>query len=182
MEALAPAVTPHRPLHPADRYAEEGRNHAGSVDDSPVDAVAKKNLQDGGQQEKAEQGTWPTKTPLGYLNVTGPDGRKVIAVDPEALAQQAIVTGFFVAVVVGTGVTGLTWLLADHLSSTTVAVSASNLAVLGFDAVGGGPANLAVTQPMRQAKEWFGLITDAEITRWKRAGPPTMFAARASTS
>ena len=36
-----------------------------------------------GQQEKAEQGIWPIKTPLGYLNVTGPDGRKVIAVDPE---------------------------------------------------------------------------------------------------
>ncbi len=35
-----------------------------------------------GQQEKAEQGIWPTKTPLGYLNVTGPDGRKVIAIDP----------------------------------------------------------------------------------------------------
>ena len=36
-----------------------------------------------GMQEKAEQGIWPTKTPLGYLNVTGPDGRKVVAVDPE---------------------------------------------------------------------------------------------------
>ena len=36
-----------------------------------------------GQQEKAEQGIWPTKTPLGYRNVTGPDGRKVIAADPE---------------------------------------------------------------------------------------------------
>ncbi len=36
-----------------------------------------------GQQEKAEQGIWPTKTPLGYLNVTGEDGRKVIAVDPD---------------------------------------------------------------------------------------------------
>ena len=36
-----------------------------------------------GMQEKAEQGIWPTKTPLGYLNVTGPDGRKVIAVNPE---------------------------------------------------------------------------------------------------
>ena len=36
-----------------------------------------------GQQENAEQGIWPTKTPLGYLNVTGPDGRKIIAVDPE---------------------------------------------------------------------------------------------------
>ena len=29
-----------------------------------------------GQQEKAEQGIWPTKTPLGYRNVTGPDGKK----------------------------------------------------------------------------------------------------------
>jgi site-specific DNA recombinase len=29
-----------------------------------------------GQQEKAEQGIWPTKTPLGYWNVTGSDGRK----------------------------------------------------------------------------------------------------------
>ncbi len=36
-----------------------------------------------GQQEKAEQGIWPTKTPLGYRNITGPDGKKMIAVDPE---------------------------------------------------------------------------------------------------
>lgn len=36
------------------------------------------------------------------------------------------------------------------------------------------PANLAVTQPMRQAREWFDLITDAEIAHWKRAGPPSM--------
>jgi site-specific DNA recombinase len=35
-----------------------------------------------GMQEKAEQGLWPTKTPLGYRNVTGPDGKKVIATDP----------------------------------------------------------------------------------------------------
>ena len=35
-----------------------------------------------GMQEKAEQGIWPTKTPLGYRNVTGPDGKKIIAVDP----------------------------------------------------------------------------------------------------
>ena len=35
-----------------------------------------------GQQEKAEQGIWPTKTPLGYRNVTNPDGKKVIATDP----------------------------------------------------------------------------------------------------
>src|SRR3954453_1245525 len=34
-----------------------------------------------GMQEKAEQGIWPTKCPLGYRNVTGPDGKKVIATD-----------------------------------------------------------------------------------------------------
>jgi site-specific DNA recombinase len=35
-----------------------------------------------GMQEKAEQGIWPTKTPLGYRNVNGPDGKKIIATDP----------------------------------------------------------------------------------------------------
>jgi len=35
-----------------------------------------------GMQEKAEQGIWPTKTPLGYRNVVGPDGKKIIATDP----------------------------------------------------------------------------------------------------
>jgi site-specific DNA recombinase len=35
-----------------------------------------------GQQEKAEQGIWPAKAPLGYRNVTGPDGKKVIEPDP----------------------------------------------------------------------------------------------------
>ena len=35
-----------------------------------------------GMQEKAEQGIWPTKTPLGYRNVMGPDGKKIIAIDP----------------------------------------------------------------------------------------------------
>jgi site-specific DNA recombinase len=34
-----------------------------------------------GMQKKAEQGIWPTKTPLGYRNILGPDGKKVIAVD-----------------------------------------------------------------------------------------------------
>jgi site-specific DNA recombinase len=34
-----------------------------------------------GMQEKAEQGIWPTKTPLGYRNITGQDGKKIIAVD-----------------------------------------------------------------------------------------------------
>ncbi len=36
-----------------------------------------------GMQEKAEQGIWPTKCPLGYRNVTGADGKKIIAIDPE---------------------------------------------------------------------------------------------------
>jgi site-specific DNA recombinase len=36
-----------------------------------------------GMQEKAEQGIWPTKCPLGYRNVTGPDGKKIIATDPD---------------------------------------------------------------------------------------------------
>jgi site-specific DNA recombinase len=35
-----------------------------------------------GMQEKADQGIWPTKTPLGYRNITGPDGKKIIATDP----------------------------------------------------------------------------------------------------
>jgi site-specific DNA recombinase len=36
-----------------------------------------------GMQEKAEQGIWPTKAPLGYRNMTGPDGKKIIAPDPD---------------------------------------------------------------------------------------------------
>jgi site-specific DNA recombinase len=34
-----------------------------------------------GMQEKAEQGIWPTKTPLGYRNFIGANGKKIIAVD-----------------------------------------------------------------------------------------------------
>lgn len=34
-----------------------------------------------GMLEKAEQGVWPTKAPLGYANTTSENGRKVIAVD-----------------------------------------------------------------------------------------------------
>lgn len=36
-----------------------------------------------GMQEKAEQGIWPTKAPLGYRNVTAPHGKKIIEPDPE---------------------------------------------------------------------------------------------------
>jgi DNA invertase Pin-like site-specific DNA recombinase len=35
-----------------------------------------------GMQEKAEQGLWPTKAPLGYRNITGPNGKKIIVSDP----------------------------------------------------------------------------------------------------
>jgi site-specific DNA recombinase len=45
-----------------------------------------------GQQEKAEQGIWPTKAPLGYLNVLGADGKRIIAPDP---AVASIITKMF---------------------------------------------------------------------------------------
>jgi site-specific DNA recombinase len=35
-----------------------------------------------GMLEKAEQGIWPSFAPLGYLNVDGPDGKKIIEPDP----------------------------------------------------------------------------------------------------
>src|SRR5438309_5327482 len=37
-----------------------------------------------GMQEKAEQGIWPTVAPLGYRNLAGPNGKKIIEPDPEA--------------------------------------------------------------------------------------------------
>ena len=37
-----------------------------------------------GMQEKAEQGIWPTVAPLGYRNVAGADGKKIIEPDPES--------------------------------------------------------------------------------------------------
>ncbi len=42
-----------------------------------------------GMQEKAEQGIWPTKTPLGYRNVASSDGKKIIEPDPEIAPQIA---------------------------------------------------------------------------------------------
>jgi DNA invertase Pin-like site-specific DNA recombinase len=36
-----------------------------------------------GMLEKAEQGIWPSYTPIGYRNVVGPDGKKIIEPDPE---------------------------------------------------------------------------------------------------
>src|SRR6478735_7994080 len=37
-----------------------------------------------GMQEKAEQGIWPTVAPLGYRNVAGTDGKKIIEPDPDS--------------------------------------------------------------------------------------------------
>jgi site-specific DNA recombinase len=37
-----------------------------------------------GMLEKAEQGIWPTVAPLGYRNVAGADGKKIIEPDPES--------------------------------------------------------------------------------------------------
>ncbi len=45
-----------------------------------------------GQMEKAEQGIWPTKAPLGYTNVMGPDGKKIITPDP---ATSQIISDLF---------------------------------------------------------------------------------------
>ena len=39
-----------------------------------------------GMQEKAEQGIWPTVAPLGYRNVAGPDGKKIIEPNPNSAA------------------------------------------------------------------------------------------------
>src|SRR5882672_3665329 len=36
-----------------------------------------------GMLEKAQQGTWPSCAPLGYLNVVGPEGKRMIRPDPE---------------------------------------------------------------------------------------------------
>src|SRR6202045_3488367 len=37
-----------------------------------------------GMQEKAEQGIWPTVAPLGYRNIVGADGKRIIESDPES--------------------------------------------------------------------------------------------------
>ncbi|MDF0544047.1 MAG: recombinase family protein [Sphingobium sp.] len=36
-----------------------------------------------GMIEKAKQGIWPTHAPIGYLNVVGPHGKKIIVPDPD---------------------------------------------------------------------------------------------------
>ncbi len=37
-----------------------------------------------GMLEKAEQGLWPTFAPIGYKNVQGPNGKRIITIDPES--------------------------------------------------------------------------------------------------
>jgi site-specific DNA recombinase len=48
-----------------------------------------------GQQEKAEQGIWPTKAPLGYRNAVGPDGKRIIVPAPETAAIVANMFGWY---------------------------------------------------------------------------------------
>ncbi len=48
-----------------------------------------------GQLEKAEQGIWPTKAPLGYRNVIGPDGKKIIAPDPNVAGTITHLFGWY---------------------------------------------------------------------------------------
>ena len=36
-----------------------------------------------GMRQKAEEGMWPSVAPIGYKNVQGPDGKKIIIPDPQ---------------------------------------------------------------------------------------------------
>jgi site-specific DNA recombinase len=56
---------------------KEGANEKNYIDNLSEEARK-------GMQEKSEQGIWPSLAPLGYRNVAGPDGKKIIAVDPES--------------------------------------------------------------------------------------------------
>jgi site-specific DNA recombinase len=48
-----------------------------------------------GMQEKAEQGIWPTVAPIGYRNVLGPDGKRIIEVDDKAAPVVAHMFGWY---------------------------------------------------------------------------------------
>ncbi|MFT3941568.1 recombinase family protein [Rhodopseudomonas sp.] len=48
-----------------------------------------------GQQEKAEQGIWPTKAPRGYINTTGPNGKKIIVPDPKTAGAITHLFGWY---------------------------------------------------------------------------------------
>ena len=63
-----------------------------------------------GQTEKAKRGLWPSCAPLGYDNVAGPDGRRIIAPDP---IRAPLITRLFERYATGRySLTGLT-ALAD---------------------------------------------------------------------
>jgi site-specific DNA recombinase len=68
-----------------------------------------------GQQEKAEQGIWPTKAPLGYRNVLGPDGKRIIAPDPDVAP---IITKIF------------EWYAPGHLALEEVAEKAFSIGLV----------------------------------------------------
>jgi len=42
-----------------------------------------------GHREKAEEGGWPTFAPIGYVNVLGPEGKRVVVLDNERAALVA---------------------------------------------------------------------------------------------
>jgi site-specific DNA recombinase len=48
-----------------------------------------------GMQEKAEQGIWPTVAPLGYRNIVGADGKKIIEPDPESAPIISRIFGWY---------------------------------------------------------------------------------------
>ncbi len=48
-----------------------------------------------GMQEKAEQGIWPTVAPIGYRNVVGPNGKRIIEVDEKAAPIVAHMFGWY---------------------------------------------------------------------------------------
>jgi site-specific DNA recombinase len=70
-----------------------------------------------GMQEKAEQGIWPSKAPLGYRNVTGPDGKKVIEVDSRFAGTVAHLFGWYATGALSLILDIIRWPSAD---STTI--------------------------------------------------------------
>jgi site-specific DNA recombinase len=48
-----------------------------------------------GMMEKAKQGIWPSKAPIGYNNIVGPLGKKIIAPDPDTAALVSRVFEWF---------------------------------------------------------------------------------------
>ena len=47
-----------------------------------------------GMQEKADQGIWPSCAPLGYINVTGADGKKCIEPKPSRVGRREFASDF----------------------------------------------------------------------------------------